>query len=90
MLLAQDRVARNFQSNAPIWSPQSAPVCMCKQICEYANKYLSKSVHVHDPLEPMHVTDFSMLYANSKGSGRNERMLGLVHTLIIAARLRNH
>ena len=85
VLLTQDRVARNFQSNAPIWSPQ-----MCKQICEYANIYLSKSVHVYETLESMHVTDFSMLCANSKGSGRNEQMLGLVHTFIIAARLRNH
>ena len=53
-----------------------APVCMCKQICEYANKYVSKAVHVYETLESMHVTDFSMLCANSKGSGRNERMLG--------------
>ena len=55
-----------------------APVCMCKQICEYANKYVSKSVHVCETLESMHATDFSMLCANSKGSGRNEQMLGLV------------
>ena len=55
-----------------------APVCMFKQICEYANKNVNKSVHVYETLESMHVTDFSMLSANSKGSGRNERMLGLV------------
>ena len=55
-----------------------SPVCMFKQICEYANKYVSKSVHVYETLESMHATDFSMLYANSKGSGRNEQMLGLV------------
>ena len=36
-----------------------APVCMCKQICEYANKYVSKSVHVYETLESMHATDFS-------------------------------
>ena len=62
-----------------------APVCMCKQICEYANKYVSKSVHVYETLESMHVTDFSMLCANSKGSGRNERMLGFV--VAIAGRI---
>ena len=55
-----------------------APVCMCKQICEYANKYVSKLVHVYKTLESMHATDFSMLCANSKGSCRNEQMLGLV------------
>ena len=56
-----------------------APVCMWKQFCEYANKYVSKSVHVYmyETLESMHVTDFSMLCLNSKGSGRI-RMLGLV------------
>ena len=55
-----------------------APVCMCKQTCEYANEYVSKSAHVHETLESVHVTDYSMLCANSKGSGRNERMPGLV------------
>ena len=55
-----------------------APVCMCKQICEYANKYVSKPVHVYETLKSMHASDFSMLCANSKGSGRNEQMLGLV------------
>ena len=58
-----------------------APVCMCKQISEYANKYMSKSVHVYETLKSMHVTDFSMLCANSKGSGRKERMLGLVEAI---------
>ena len=55
-----------------------APVCICKQICEYANKYVSESAHVYETLESMHVTDFSMLCANSNGSGKNERMLRLV------------
>ena len=62
-----------------------ATICMCKQICEYANKYESKSVHVYETLESMHVTDFFMISANSKGSGRNERMLGLV--VAIAGRI---
>ena len=55
-----------------------APVCMCKQSCKYANKYMSISVHVYETLESMHVIDFSMLCANSKGFGWNQRMLGLV------------
>ena len=73
-----------------------APVCMCKQICEYANKYVSKSVHVYETLESMHVTDFSMLCTNSTGSGRNERCSGwslsllVEYTLITAANLRSH
>ena len=50
----------------------------CVSKCEYANNYVSKSVHMYETLESMRVTDFFMLCANSKNSGWNVRMLGLV------------